>query len=397
MESLKELYRIGPGPSSSHTLAIKRICECYLSRYPKADLYEVTLYGSLSLTGKGHMTDSVIEKTFYPQKVKIIFSDVWKEQPNTLTITDSLHPLTFYSTGGGAFEIKGEGSTVNGKVYPETSMNEILNLCEEKHWDLVQYVLNYEPDILYYLETILKQMFSAINKGLNTTGILPGKLKIERISGKLYEDAKANNDPNERMILMVTSFAYASSEENASGGTVVTAPTLGSCGVLPAVLYYYEQERKVSFEKLVKALAVAGIFGNIIKTNATISGAQGGCQAEIGTACAMAAGALGYVEGLNNHQISYAAEIGIEHNLGLTCDPVEGYVMIPCIERNGVCALRAIDAAKYAKYIGRIKPNRVSFDMVVETMNDTGKMIPRELKETSLGGLAEVVIKKRTD
>lgn len=391
MESLRNLYRIGPGPSSSHTLAVQRICRYYLDRYPDEKHYDVTLYGSLSLTGKGHGTDKIIEKTIGAGRVSVHFAREERERPNTMTISDSSHEMTFYSVGGGAFEIKGVSLPVDKKVYPEESMEEILWRCEVRKQSLYEYVLDCEPDIREYLGHILGQMFATIESGLQEEGVLPGKLKLRRVAKDIYRQAEAEADPSVRQRLLITAYAYACSEENAAGNNVVTAPTMGSCGVIPSVLYWHAKEKGVDRDKLVESLAVAGIFGNLVKDNATISGSEGGCQAEIGTACAMAAAAVGWISGLSAHQIAYAAEIGIEHNLGLTCDPVEGYVMIPCIERNGIAALRAMDAALYADHIGKVRPNKVSFDQVVQTMKYTGKKIARELRETSLGGLAKVV------
>ena len=388
MESLKELYRVGPGPSSSHTLAIKRICQYYLERFGKDAPYDVTLYGSLALTGKGHMTDKIVLETLGENNTNIRFSTVWDEHPNTIKIVSAHHELTFFSVGGGAFTIKGEPSIVDRYVYPENSMTQIEQYCADHNMNLYQYVETREPGIHEYLRGILKTMFKTVEAGIDKEGILPGKLQLPRVAKTLYRQALDERDPKIKKDLMITAFAYACSEENASGGIVTTAPTLGSCGVLPSVLYYFRYIEGISEKKLTEALAVGGLYGNVIKTNATISGAEGGCQAEIGTACAMAAAAISWVRKLPIHQISYAAEIAIEHNLGLTCDPVGGYVMIPCIERNGVAALRAFDASLFADHLGRIRPNRVSFDQVVQTMKYTGKKIARELRETSLGGLA---------
>ena len=241
-----------------------------------------------------------------------------------------------------------------------------------------------------YLNDILIQMCKTVDTGLNTAGILPGRLKMERIARSLLSEA-ITCEGSEKEKLLLSAYAYAASEENAAGGMTVTAPTLGSSGLLPALLYYYYYDCKMQREQLVNGLKIAGLIGNLIKQNATISGAQGGCQAEIGAACSMGAAMVAYLMGLNSEQIEYAAEMGIEHHLGLTCDPVGGYVMIPCIERNAVCALRAIDAAILAKHLRKVHKNRVSFDMVVETMNKTGKKLPIELKESALGGLASVI------
>ena len=299
--------------------------------------------------------------------------------------------MTVYSVGGGAIEIEGETSTEGKDIYPHRSLDAILRYCEEKQIDLVRYVDEVEGEAINdYLNDILIQMCKTVDTGLNTAGILPGRLKMERIARSLLSEA-ITCEGSEKEKLLLSAYAYAASEENAAGGMTVTAPTLGSSGLLPALLYYYYYDCKMQREQLVNGLKIAGLIGNLIKQNATISGAQGGCQAEIGAACSMGAAMVAYLMGLNSEQIEYAAEMGIEHHLGLTCDPVGGYVMIPCIERNAVCALRAIDAAILAKHLRKVHKNRVSFDMVVETMNKTGKKLPIELKESALGGLASVI------
>ena len=308
-----------------------------------------------------------------------------------ISVVDTDISMTIYSVGGGAIRVEGVDQVVNPYVYPQRSFADIVNFCKDKNLSLYEYVTYYEPDIDTFLAEILEQMLATVDKGLHSSGMLPGLLKMSRVARDIYQKAEQALDAAEKKTLLLTAYAYSCAEENAAGKTVVTAPTLGSCGVLPAVMNYYYHVCKVDKKRLQEALAVGGIFGNLIKTNATISGAEGGCQAEIGAACAMAAAACSYIEGLSFDQIGYAAEIGIEHHLGLTCDPVGGYVMIPCIERNGVAALRAMDAMLYAKHIGSIKPNKITFDMVVQTMNYTGKKLALELKETSLGGLALVM------
>lgn len=394
MQSLRELYRIGPGPSSSHTLAIQRACLHFIECYPEEMVCRADLYGSLSLTGKGHMTDVIIRQTFEAagKTITVRFMDDWNiKHPNTMVIEgESGVKMTIYSIGGGAFTVEGEDNRVDAYVYPQSSMKEILALIEGNGWTLYDYTVFYEPDLPSFLKTILHQMLKTVDAGLQQQGILPGSLKLPRVAKQIMQKAMQVSDSYEQKRLELTAYAYACAEENASGHTVVTAPTLGSCGVLPAIMQYYYAHGLADEDKLVASLAVAGIFGNLIKTNATLSGAEGGCQAEIGTACAMAAAACSYLEDLSTRQICYAAECGMEHHLGLTCDPVGGYVMIPCIERNGAAALRSVDAMLYAKHIGAIKENRVSFDMVVQSMNYTGKKLPIELKETSLGGLALV-------
>ena len=398
MKSLKELFRIGPGPSSSHTIGPQRACLEMLKRSPDADHFRVTLYGSLALTGKGHLTDAIIEKTLAPKPCEIImnYTDTMPH-PNTLTLCAYdrddrlLNTLTVYSIGGGAIEIEGEKSAEGQSIYPHHSLDEIMQYCHEENIDFCAYVDRFEGEnINVYLNDILIQMCRTVDTGLNTAGILPGKLNMERIARSLLQEA-ITCEGSEREKLLLSAYAYAASEENAAGGMTVTAPTLGSSGLLPSLLYYYDYDLKRQREELVNALKVAGLIGNLIKYNATISGAQGGCQAELGAACSMGAAMIAYLMGLSMDQIEYAAEMGIEHHLGLTCDPVGGYVMIPCIERNAVCALRAIDAAVLAKHLRKVHKNRVSFDMVVETMNKTGMKLPIELKESALGGLASVI------
>ncbi len=398
MKSLRELFRIGPGPSSSHTMGPQRAALELIRRAPHADHYHVTLYGSLALTGKGHLTDVIIEKTFSPKPCVITMNvNETMAHPNTMQLSaydaqdQLLCAMTVYSVGGGAIEIEGETSTEGKDIYPYRSLDAILRYCEEKQIDLVRYVDEVEGEAINdYLNDILIQMCKTVDTGLNTAGILPGRLKMERIARSLLSEA-ITCEGSEKEKLLLSAYAYAASEENAAGGMTVTAPTLGSSGLLPALLYYYYYDCKMQREQLVNGLKIAGLIGNLIKQNATISGAQGGCQAEIGAACSMGAAMVAYLMGLNSEQIEYAAEMGIEHHLGLTCDPVGGYVMIPCIERNAVCALRAIDAAILAKHLRKVHKNRVSFDMVVETMNKTGKKLPIELKESALGGLASVI------
>lgn len=401
MESLKELYRIGPGPSSSHTLAVRNACLYYLNCFPKAEKYFVELCGSLALTGKGHMTDKIIISVFSADKVIIKFNkEMYGNKPNvmifhTLDNNNLDNEMVIISTGGGAIEIEGQPSLVDENVYPHKSLKDIKEYCLKNNLDFAQYVYHFEPNINEYLHIVAKQMISEIENGLKSEGILPGELKLMKVAHSLWIDSLNCADENIKQKLQISAFAYAAMEENADGNIVVTAPTLGSCGVLSSVLRFYYQ-KGIELCKLVDGLAVAGVFGNLVKTNASISGAVGGCQAEIGTACSMAAAFSAYIENLPMNQIEYAAEIAMEHNLGLTCDPVGGYVQVPCIERNGQAALRSIDSMLYAKYLGEIRENKVSFDMIVEAMNYTGQKIAMELKETSLGGLAEVVpIKKQ--
>ena len=397
MKSLKELYRIGPGPSSSHTLGPQRAASLFKERYPMAHHFEVELFGSLALTGKGHLTDYIIIKTMQPKDCGVLFKNRRDlKHPNTMHLMamDEQHKLlgewTVYSIGGGAIQIEGEESKEGADVYPHHSMKEIEAYCEAHSMELWEYVNHFDP-LDDYMDTIMNQMMATVDGGLEKEGVLPGDLKLKRIARELKEKADVCRSAAEQEKLLLCAYAYSASEENASGSTTVTAPTLGSSGILPALVCYYHRILGYSREQLRNGLKVAGLFGNLIKENATISGAQGGCQAEIGAAVAMGAAMAAYLRGQTTRQIEYAAEIGIEHHLGLTCDPVGGYVMIPCIERNAVGVLRSIDAAILAEGISDLRKHKVSFDMVVNTMNYTGRKIPIELRETSLGGLASVV------
>ena len=369
MKSLKELYRIGPGPSSSHTLGPQRAASLFKERYPNAHHYEVELFGSLALTGKGHLTDYIIIETMKPKECVVLFKNRRElKHPNTMQLSayDEADRLlgewTVYSIGGGAIQIEGEKSKEGADVYPHHLMKDIEAYCETHSMTLWEYVNHFDP-LDDYMDTILQQMMATVDGGLAREGVLPGDLKLKRIAKELKQKADTAKSAAEREKLLLCAYAYSASEENASGSMTVTAPTLGSSGILPALVCYYHRILGVSREQLRNGLKVAGLFGNLIKENATISGAQGGCQ----------------------------AEIGIEHHLGLTCDPVGGYVMIPCIERNAVGVLRAMDAAVLAEGISDLREHKVSFDMVVNTMNYTGRKIPIELRETSLGGLARVV------
>ncbi|MBS6396265.1 MAG: L-serine ammonia-lyase, iron-sulfur-dependent, subunit alpha [Clostridiales bacterium] len=396
MKSLKDLYKIGSGPSSSHTMGPERACRQFKEAHPDADSIEITLYGSLSLTGKGHLTDHICRQTCAPIPCRVFFSEKSCDRhPNAMDLrayengqlTDAWR---VYSVGGGAIVIEGKERPSAEEVYPETSFSAIMEYCKEHHIGLKDYVDQYE-DVDGYLTEIMEQMLSTVEKGLHTEGTLPGRLNLKRVASQLYESAREEQNPLQKQKILLMAYAYAASEENASGGTVVTAPTLGSSGVLPSLIRYYIHDRQVPRTQIITGLKIAGIIGNLFKTNATISGAEGGCQAEIGVACAMGSGLAAYIEGLDDNLTAYAAEIGIEHFLGLTCDPVGGYVMIPCIERNAVAALRATDSALLASQVGRFKRNRVTLDMIIETMHYTGKRIPEELRETAIGGLASVV------
>ena len=401
MQSIQEIFKIGPGPSSSHTFGPMKACSYMVDNYPQATHYDVILYGSLALTGKGHLTDVIIKKTLQ-KDVNIQFNfDEVKDHPNTMTIEafneeHSLGKHTFVSIGGGLIEIDGKKNSTSPDIYPHSTMDEIQSFCRTHHLRLDQYIDLFEGnDLNTYMHSIFSQMIKTVKKGLCKTGKLPGSLELDRVAAALHQSAQSCDDIIDQNSLLLASYAYAVSEENASGHTVVTAPTMGSCGVIPAIIYHFYNDLHYPKETLIQGLKVAGLIGKLIQTNATISGAKAGCQAEIGAACAMGAAMVAYCQIQDNEQIECAAEIGLEHHLGLTCDPVGGYVMIPCIERNAVAAQRSLDAARLAKHLRNVKKNRVSFDMVVQTMNLTGIKLPLELKESSLGGLAVVVPSKK--
>jgi len=396
MESLKELYKIGVGPSSSHTMGPQRAAHKIMELYPDATRFHVDLHGSLALTGKGHLTDWIIEKTFAPLPVTFSFKvDALPAHPNGMIFhvyqeEKEIGTETVYSVGGGTIRFEGETLKGEKQVYPHSSMNEILAYVDQQGISLYDYVLAFEDDdIVNYLYEIIEAMFQCIKNGLSREGTIQGKLKLKRVAKSMYQQAMNTRNESDRERLFLMSYSYAVAEENADGGMVVTAPTCGASGVIPAILYFCHEHRNIHKRDLVKALAVGGLFGNVIKENATISGADGGCQAEIGSACAMASAMMAWNNELNNSLIEYAAEMGLEHNLGLTCDPVGGYVQIPCIERNGFAALRAFAAALLAKQLGYLRKNKVSFDTIVKVMKETGKDLSTDYKETSLGGLAK--------
>lgn len=397
MESLKELYRIGRGPSSSHTIAPTGAAEIFLKEYPDAFSYRVTLYGSLSKTGKGHMTDIAVLDVLGHEKCEIVFSDKQEEElphPNTM-IFEALNEegktvgeMEVYSVGGGRIAIKGRKAEQAQDVYPLESFEEIRAYCLKNDLRLCDYVYETEgEEIKEYLLKIWKQMQETIRKGLETDGILQGGLEVQRKARFLYRQNHIDESPQTRENRLVCSFAYAVSEENADGGMIVTAPTCGASGVVPATLYYMQKSRHFSDEQITDALATAGLIGNLIKTNASISGAECGCQAEVGSACSMAAAGLGELFGMEIDQIEYAAEVAMEHHLGLTCDPISGLVQIPCIERNAVAAMRAINALSLANFLTHTR--KISFDVVVKTMYETGCDLFSKYRETSEGGLAK--------
>ncbi|MBQ2667925.1 MAG: L-serine ammonia-lyase, iron-sulfur-dependent, subunit alpha [Clostridia bacterium] len=396
MESLKELYRIGTGPSSSHTMGPERAAKRFKEKNLHADRFIVTLYGSLAKTGPGHLTDDILVKTFAPRPVEIRFdfTETALPHPNTMELiavkngeyTDFQRVI---SVGGGKIMTEGESAAdAPADVYPLSTFADIKAYCTENRIRLWQYVERCEGDnIWFYLGEVWKTMRNAVMRGLDTEGTLKGGLDVQRKAKMLYRQKHIDESAETRESRTVCSYAFAVSEENAAGGVIVTAPTCGACGVLPAVLLYMQERRGFSDTEILHALAAGGLIGNLIKTNASISGAECGCQAEIGSACSMAAAALAELHGMDLDQIEYAAEVAMEHHLGLTCDPVRGLVQIPCIERNAVAAMRAINALNLANFLTYTR--KISFDVVVNTMYETGRDLFSKYRETGEGGLAK--------
>ncbi|MDD5824820.1 MAG: L-serine ammonia-lyase [Prevotellaceae bacterium] len=397
MKSLKELFRIGKGPSSSHTMGPQQAAKLFAERNSDAKSFEVTLYGSLAATGKGHQTDVAIIDVLQPlAPVEIIWkpSEFLPFHPNGMRFVaksgdgNTLDDWTVYSVGGGALSEGKTGTSANEppEVYGMNTMTEIMKWCYDNgrsYWEYVD--ITEGPEIWDYLMEVWKAMQDSVERGINTEGRLPGPLNLSRKASTYYVKA-SGYQRNLQTRGLVYSYALAVSEENASGGIIVTAPTCGSCGVLPAVLYHLSRGHKFSDERIIHAIATAGIVGNVAKTNASISGADVGCQGEVGVACAMASAAACQLFGGSPSQIEYAAEMGLEHHLGMTCDPVCGLVQIPCIERNAFAAARALDSNIYASFSDGI--HRVSYDKVISVMKQTGHDLPSLYKETSEGGLA---------
>ena len=395
MKSIRELYRIGTGPSSSHTMGPRNAARKFAALHPDASSFEVTLYGSLAATGKGHMTDTAILDTLNPVAPTTI---VWKPEiflpfhPNGMTFRAidadgrEKESWTVYSVGGGQIAEEGERGGESPDVYDMNSLSEILQWCEDTGKTYWEYVVQCEgPEIWDYLAEVWATMRRAVERGIDREGVLPGPLGLRRRAATYHVRAEGYKS-NLQSRGLVFSYALAVSEENASGGEIVTAPTCGSCGVIPAVLYHLQKSRNFSDARIYRALATAGLIGNVVKHKASIAGAEVGCQGEVGVACAMAAAAANQLFGGSPAQIEYAAEMGLEHHLGMTCDPVCGLVQIPCIERNAYAAARALDANLYSAFTDG--DHRVSFDRVVEVMKETGHDLPSIYKETAQGGLA---------
>ena len=395
MISIKSLYKIGPGPSSSHTIGPKNAVEYVLNKYPDSDFIEMTFFGSLAKTGKGHLSDYIAEKTFKDRPHKINFDYQTKtKHPNTMEFKifknhQEIDKVIIISVGGGLIKIKNEKSYREKEVYPHHNFQEIKNYCLENQLSLIDYIYRFdEKDIKEYGYQILDTMLKSVESGLSKEGVLPGKLHVQRKAKELYSQGYENEPSDVREKRLISAYSFAVSEENASGELIVTAPTCGASGIIPSLLRF-NLDKGISKEKLVEGLLVAGLFGIIVKHNASISGAECGCQAEIGTATSMGAALLAYLNNQNIDGIERAAEIALEHSLGLTCDPIEGYVQIPCIERNAIGAIKSIMASSLSSLMGRSN-SKISFDVVVQTMYQTGKDINSRYRETSKGGLATV-------
>ena len=400
MKSIRDIYKIGKGPSSSHTMGPAKAMNIYVSEHPEAESYRVVLFGSLADTGEGHGTDKAIAAAT-EKNVEIILNTADRDLPheNTMDIYsivggEPCAKMRVMSVGGGDIEIEGREGEGVSHVYPQSSFTAIAEFCKANEMRLSDYVFLREgEEIREFLFEVWQVMQNAIHEGLTTSGILPGGLEVERKAQQLYNKRHIDEREVTRENRIVCAYAYAVSEQNADNGTIVTAPTCGACAVLPSVLRYMQEKHRFSDEQIIRALAVAGLIGALTKTNASISGAECGCQAEIGTACSMASAALGELFEMGMDQIEYAAEIAFEHHLGLTCDPICGLVQIPCIERNAVAAMRAINAVNLANFLSGSR--KISLDMVIKTMYETGKDLSHHYRETSTGGLAKLYNNKK--
>lgn len=398
MKSLVELYKIGRGPSSSHTIGPEKACRIFMEENPDADGFKAVLYGSLAKTGEGHGTDRVIKKTLHPKPTVVEFNYVEEiPHPNTMDLialkgNKEIAEARIFSVGGGAIRFENREAFEPEDVYEHSSFSDIATYCKKNNIRLWQFPEKFEKEDFHdYMKNIWEIMKTSILNGLEDEGILPGGLNVQKKAKQLFEHEHIDESPVTKENRLVCAYAFAVSEQNAAGETIVTAPTCGAAGVVPAVLYYHQQKNGFSDEQIIRALLTAGIIGNLIKTNASISGAECGCQAEVGTACAMAAAALGELFGLSIDKIEYAAEISIEHHLGLTCDPICGLVQIPCIERNAVAAMRAINAVNIASFLSGTR--KISLDNIIKVMKETGLDLSNRYKETSEAGMAKISIK----
>ncbi|MBB4035705.1 L-serine dehydratase [Dysgonomonas hofstadii] len=392
MESIRNLYKIGHGPSSSHTMAPQKAAQRFKKENSEATAFRVTLYGSLAATGKGHMTDIAIINTLSPFPTEI----VWKPEIvlpfhtngmkfEALRDGNPIKEWIVYSIGGGDLS-DGTAETKKESLYDKTTMKDILEWCQKTGKSFWEYVEDTEGKEIYdYLQVVWNTMEAAIHRGADNEGLLPGGLGLQR-KASMYSIKAKGYQGSMKSRALIYSYALAVSEENASGNIIVTAPTCGSCGVLPSVLYHLKMNHDFSEQKIIRALATAGLIGNLVKANASVSGAEVGCQGEVGVACSMAAAAACQLFGGSPQQIEYAAEMGLEHHLGLTCDPICGLVQVPCIERNAFAAARALDSCSFAMLSDG--KHLINFDKVVRTMQQTGHDLPSLYKETSTGGLA---------
>ena len=402
MKSIREIYKIGKGPSSSHTMGPERAAKLFKSKYPQADGFRVILYGSLSKTGVGHGTDRVVLEVLSPLPTEIVFSEeiIPNSHPNTMDFIalqngTEIGNLRVESIGGGDIRIPGTTEAESEEVYIEHSFAEIADFCKWRYINtLSEYVeLNEGPEIWDFLMEVWQVMKQSIADGLAAEGVLPGGLNVQRKAKYLLNRDIPVRAPALLEFRMIAAYAYAVAEQNADNGTIVTAPTCGACGVLPAVLKYVQDTRGLSDEEICRGLATAGIIGNLTKRNASISGAECGCQAEIGTACSMAAAALAELYKQDLDQVEYAAEVAMEHHLGLTCDPICGLVQILCIERNAVAAMRAMNACNLSYFLTGSR--NISYDMVCRAMHETGVNLNHRFRETSEGGLAKLYDRKK--
>ena len=403
MKSIREIYKTGKGPSSSHTMGPERAANYFKNAHPQADGFRVILYGSLSKTGVGHGTDRVLREVLAPVPTEIVFSGEAlpaSAHPNTMDLIAlkngaEADRLRVESIGGGDIRIPGQTDSESEEVYVEHSFAEIADFCKWRYIQtLSDYVeLNEGPEIWTFLLDVWQTMKQSIDEGLSKTGVLPGGLNVQRKAKYLYEQHPDDENPAMKEFQMIAAYAYAVAEQNADNGPIVTAPTCGACGVLPAVLKYAQVTKGFTDEQVCRGLATAGIIGNLTKTNASISGAECGCQAEIGTACSMAAAALAELYRQNLDQVEYAAEVAMEHHLGLTCDPICGLVQIPCIERNAVAAVRAMNACNLSYFLTGSR--NISYDMVCRAMRETGVNLDHRFRETSEGGLAKLYNRRK--
>ena len=394
MKSIRSVYKIGNGPSSSHTVGPFNAAQLFLSRYPSADEYEVTLYGSLAFTGEGHGTGKAIRTVIPAARVISDKDEKDLPHPNTMLFRAvkegrEIGRLKIMSVGGGSIQVDGETSPDDAEVYAERSFHQFRESCQKTGKTLLEHIYSRErPDFKDYLLTVWNAMQDAVRRGLETEGILPGGLRLQRKARHLYTMRCHNESADITFDRKLAAYAFAVSEENADEQIVVTAPTCGSSGIIPAVFYYMKHDRGYSDEEIIDGLAVAGLIGNIIRTNASVSGAECGCQAEIGSACSMAAAGLAQLFHLSLEEIEYSAEIAMEHQLGLTCDPIRGLVQIPCIERNAIGAMRVVNAVNISRFLSDTR--RISLDEIIATMYETGIDMDEKYRETAHGGLAQI-------